>query len=88
MVACAVVFAGILCFFLDSLSAGGMAGNLLAVFSGFTYALVMMMKSFPGADFESSLLASHVISLSIGLPSFWGRPIILRRHGSVLSFSV
>ena len=65
VVACAVVFAGILCFFLDSLSAGGMAGNLLAVFSGFTYALVMMMKGFPGADFESSLLASHVISLSI-----------------------
>ena len=55
VVACAVVFAGILCFFLDSLSAGGMAGNLLAVFSGFTYAL-----------------ASHVISLSIGLPSFLG----------------
>ncbi len=49
-----------------------MAGNLLAVFSGFTYALVMMMKGFPGADFESSLLASHVISLSIGLPSFLG----------------
>ena len=37
-----------------------------------TYALVMMMKGFPGADFESSLLASHVISLSIGLPSFLG----------------
>ena len=36
VVACAVVFAGILCFFLDSLSAGGMAGNLLAVFSGET----------------------------------------------------
>ena len=30
------------------------------------------MKGFPGADFESSLLASHVISLSIGLPSFLG----------------
>ena len=72
VIACAVVFAGILCFFLDSLSAGGMAGNLLAVFSGFTYALVMMMKDFPGSDFESSLLASHVISLCIGLPSFLG----------------
>jgi len=72
VIACAVVFAGILCFFLDSLSAGGMAGNLLAVFSGFTYALVMMMKGFPGADFESSLLASHVMSLCIGLPSFLG----------------
>ena len=72
VIACAVVFAGILCFFLDSLSAGGMAGNLLAVFSGFTYALVMMMKGFPGSDFESSLLASHVMSLCIGLPSFLG----------------
>ena len=47
-----------------------MTGNLLAVFSGFTYALVMMMKGFPGADFESSLLISNACSAIIGLPFY------------------
>ena len=65
---CVVVFSGILCFFFESLSAGGMAGNLLAIFSGFTYALVMMMKGFKGADFESSLLISNAMSMIVGIP--------------------
>ena len=62
LIACAVVFAGILCFFFESLGAGQMAGDLLAILSGFTYALVMMMKKFEGADFESSLIVSNIIS--------------------------
>lgn len=68
--ACAVVFSGILCFFFESLSAGGMVGNALAIFSGFTYALVMLMKGFKGADFESSLLISNAMSMIIGIPSY------------------
>ncbi len=70
VLACIVVFAGILCFFFESLSGGAMTGNLLAVFSGFTYALVMMMKGFPGADFESSLLISNACSAIVGLPFY------------------
>lgn len=70
VVTCVVVMCGILCFFFESLSSGGMAGNLLAIFSGFTYALVMMMKEFPGASFESSLMISNVISMFIGIPSY------------------
>lgn len=70
LIACAVVFAGILCFFFESLGAGQMAGNLLAILSGFTYALVMMMKKFEGADFESSLIVSNVISAVVGIPMY------------------
>ena len=70
LLACAVVFSGILCFFFESLSAGGMVGNVLAIFSGFTYALVMLMKGFKGADFESSLLISNAMSIIIGIPSY------------------
>lgn len=70
LIACAVVFFGILCFFLESLSAGGMLGNILAVFSGLTYALVMLMKGFKGADFESSLLVSNAMSIVIGIPYY------------------
>lgn len=70
--ACAVVFVGILCFFFESLSAGGMVGNLLAILSGFTFALVFLMKGFPGADFESALLVSNLMSVVLGIP-FYGR---------------
>lgn len=68
LIACAVVFAGILCFFFESLGAGQMAGDLLAILSGFTYALVMMMKKLEGADFESSLIVSNIISAVVGIP--------------------
>ena len=71
VLACAVVFCGILCFFFESLGGGGIAGDVLAIFSGFNYALVMLMKGFPGADFESSLLISNVFSMIVGVPSYF-----------------
>lgn len=71
LIACAVVFAGILCFFFESLGAGQMTGDLLAILSGFTYALVMMMKKFEGADFESSLIVSNIISAVVGIPVYF-----------------
>ena len=71
LIACAVVFAGILCFFFESLGAGQMAGDLLAIPPGFTYALVMMMKKFEGADFESSLIVSNIISAVVGIPVYF-----------------
>ena len=40
-------------FFFDSLSAGGMIGNILALISGFFYAVVFLIKQIPEADFES-----------------------------------
>lgn len=70
VIACAVVFTGILCFFFESLSAGGMIGNVLAIVSGFAYALVFLMKRFPGADFESSILISNLMSTLIAIPAY------------------
>lgn len=70
VLACVIVFSGILCFFFESLSGGGMLGDFLAVFSGFSYALVMLMKKFPGADFESSLLLSNLFSVVVGIPAY------------------
>ncbi len=70
VIACFIVFAGILCFFFESLSVGGMIGNLLAIFSGFAYALVFLMKRFPGADFESSILLSNILSILLAIPSY------------------
>ncbi|MBO5522989.1 MAG: EamA family transporter [Roseburia sp.] len=70
VLACVIVFSGILCFFFESLSGGGLLGDFLAVFSGFSYALVMLMKKFPGADFESSLLLSNLFSVVVGIPAY------------------
>ena len=85
--ACLAVFAGILCFFFESLQGGGMIGNVLAILSGFAYALVFLMKRFPNADFESSILLSSVVSVLIAIPwyavetdrslSIWGIVVLL-----------
>ena len=61
---CILVLCGIFCFFFESLSTGGMAGNILAIVSGVTYAGVFLIKKFPGGDFESSLIGIVQFGLS------------------------
>ena len=68
IIATAVISAGEICFFVDSLTAGGMAGNLLALLAGAIYAVVFMMKRFDGSDTLSSVLIGCVISGVVGLP--------------------
>ncbi len=68
VIACAVVLLGIVCFFLDSLSAGGMLGNAIALFTGFTYAGVFMLNSLPDADPISSVIIGHFAGAVLGLP--------------------
>lgn len=61
LTACAAVFAGIVCFFVDSLSSGNMLGNGLAVLAGLCYAGVFMMNSFPESDSFSSIFLGQVL---------------------------
>lgn len=61
-------FVGILCFFFDRISVSGMIGNILALVSGFLYAIVFLIKKIPNADFESSALLSFAINFVIGIP--------------------
>lgn len=68
LLACAVVFAGMVCFFLESLSAGGMGGNVLALVAAATYAIVFMVNLFPGADSMSSYFWAQVMGAAVGLP--------------------
>ena len=65
-----ISFIGILCFFLDNITFTGMVGNILAIVSGFLYAIVFLIKKMPGSDFESSAALSFVINFIIGLPFF------------------
>ena len=59
---------GIMFFFFESLSLGGMTGNILALVSGFFYAIVFMIKQIPDSDFESSVIISFVLNFVIGIP--------------------
>ena len=66
-----VIACGVICFFLDSLMGGGgsLLGNLLALASGATYAVVFMMKVLPGSDSLSSVFTGCVLGAVIGFPS-------------------
>ena len=68
LIACGVVLVGVLCFFVDSLEAGGMAGNILALLSGLSYAGVFLLNDLPDSDPNSSVFWGDVMSVAIGLP--------------------
>ena len=68
LIACALVFGGVIFFFLDSLEMGGGLGNALALLSGVTYAGVFMMNDMPNSDAISSVFWGDVISALVGLP--------------------
>ena len=62
IIASAVVFAGIICFFVDGLSSGNTLGNGIAVLSGVAYAGVFMMNSFEKSDSLSSIFLGQTLS--------------------------
>lgn len=66
--ACILVLGGVALFFVDSLSAGGTLGNILALLSGVSYAGVFLMNALPGSDPISSVFLGQVISAVVGLP--------------------
>ena len=68
VIACAVVLLGVLCFFVDSLEAGGTAGNVLALLAGLCYGGVFLLNDLPDADPISSVFWGDVASVVIGLP--------------------
>lgn len=68
LAACALVLAGVVCFFVDSLEMGGMLGNVLALISGLSYAGVFLLNDLPDADPISSVFWGDAASVVIGLP--------------------
>ncbi len=72
LVACGVVVLGVLCFFVDSLQGGGMAGNVVALLSGLSYAGVFLLQDMPDSDPISSVFWGNGCSALIGLPWLLG----------------
>ncbi len=69
---CIAVFAGIMFFFIDSLSTGNYLGDGLALVSGITYSFVFMINMMPDGDAMSAFLLGEVISFLVGLPFLLG----------------
>lgn len=65
-----VVIVGIVCFFLDSLSAGGELGNVLAIASGLAYAGVFLLKESPKCDFECAAILGFAACFVVGIPFY------------------
>ena len=72
ILACLVVFFGIICFFIDGLLVGNMLGNVIAVLSGVCYAGVFMMNSFEKSDAISSVFLGHALSAVTGIGFVFG----------------
>ena len=66
IIACLLVFFGVICFFVESMFLGNMLGNFVAVLSGVCYAGVFMMNSFENSDPISSVFIGHGLSAVIG----------------------
>lgn len=66
--ACILVLLGVLCFFVDSLEVGGVAGNVVALVSGLCYAGVFLLNDLPDSDPICSVFWGDVLSVLIGLP--------------------
>lgn len=68
LMACAVVFGGVMCFFLESISGGNLLGDVLALLSGISYAGVFMLNDLPDNDPISSVFFGQMFSAVTGLP--------------------
>lgn len=68
VIACSVVFAGVMCFVADSLEMGGILGNILALLSGLSYAGVFLLNDLPNGDSLSSIFIGFLGSVLIGFP--------------------
>ena len=68
LITCFAVLAGIICFFIDSLSAGNMLGNSLALVSGISYACFFIFNSRKASEPFTAVLLSYALTALIGLP--------------------
>ena len=82
-IVCLLVLAGILCFFIDSLSAGNMTGNLLALASGVCYAGFFIFNSREDSEPFTAILLSYGLTAMIGLPSLLKTEIAASPAGEI-----
>ena len=72
--ACVVVFGGVVCFFVESLAGGQLAGDVIALLSGLAYAVIFLLNDFPEGDAIASIFLGTMLSTLIGLPAILQQP--------------
>ena len=82
---CFTVLAGIICFFVDSLSAGNMTGNTLALISGVSYAGFFVFNSREESEPFTAAVLSYTVTALIGLPSLLKTDIAATPSGELLA---
>ena len=73
-----VVLGGMVLFFVDKLSLGGMQGNILAIVSGIFFAgSIVAFRAQKESSSLESILLSHVITVLVAIPFLWrGSPTL------------
>lgn len=84
-IVCLLVMAGILCFFVDSLEAGNLTGNLLALLSGITYACFFIFNSREDSEPFTAIVLSYAITALVGLPSLIRTDISATPAGEIVA---
>ena len=69
IVTCLFVFAGIICFFIDSMSSGHILGDLFGLTAGICYACFYVFNTREKSDPLVGLLLGNAICVLVGLPS-------------------
>lgn len=72
IITCVLVLTGIVCFFIDGITAGGGLGNILAILSGMTYSIVFFMGEMPKSDPISSVFFGQMMCAVVGFPFIFG----------------
>lgn len=75
-VTCVLVLLGIVCFFVDSLSAGNMLGNALALAAGMTYACFFIFNTRPDSEPFTAIVLSYLIAALMGFPDLMKTDIL------------
>lgn len=82
---CFFVLLGIVLFFVDSLTAGNMLGNILALVSGVTYALLFIFNSKEDSDPFTSIVISMFLLTCVGLKDLLNTNIAASSSSTILA---
>lgn len=85
LITCLLVLAGIVCFFVDSLTAGNLLGNALALISGATYAVFFVFNSREESEPFTAIVISYALTAIIGLPSLLHTDVGASSAGTLLA---
>ena len=74
--ACVLVFLGVVCFFVEGLGGGDLAGDTVALISGVCYGGVFLLNDLPDGSPMDSVFWGGVLGALIGLPFLPGQPAL------------